>query len=46
MSENIEEKIDKHGYSASNIQVLEGLETVRKNLQCTLVILVSEDYIT
>ncbi|KAA3653045.1 MAG: DNA topoisomerase (ATP-hydrolyzing) subunit B [Bacteroidetes bacterium] len=30
MSENAEEKIDKHGYSASNIQVLEGLEAVRK----------------
>jgi DNA gyrase subunit B len=30
MSEKEEEKLDRSGYSASNIQVLEGLEAVRK----------------
>ena len=42
MSENLE---DKANYGAGNIQVLEGLEAVRKDLQCTLVILVKKDFI-
>lgn len=38
--------MEQNNYGADQIQILEGLEAVRKDLACILVLLPAEDYIT